>query len=54
MDIDGDVNGSLSQALSCMATNDREVLIKQFQQVLGDSHTLSAEACAFFLDMNSW
>uniref|UniRef100_A0A1I8EPU2 N_BRCA1_IG domain-containing protein n=2 Tax=Wuchereria bancrofti TaxID=6293 RepID=A0A1I8EPU2_WUCBA len=54
MDIDGDVNGSLSQALSCMATSDHEVLIKQFQQVLGDSHTLSAEACAFFLDMNSW
>ncbi|VDO34382.1 unnamed protein product [Onchocerca flexuosa] len=54
MDIDGDVNGSLSQALSCMATSDRDVLIKQFQQVLGDSHTLSAEACAFFLDMNSW
>ncbi|VDN03395.1 unnamed protein product [Thelazia callipaeda] len=54
MDIDGDVNGALSQALSCMATSDRDVLIKQFQQILGDDHVLSDETCAFFLDMNSW
>lgn len=54
MDIDGDVDGALSQALSCMATNDREVLIKQFQQVFEENHVPSAEACAFFLDMNSW
>ncbi|VDN19409.1 unnamed protein product [Gongylonema pulchrum] len=54
MDIDGDVNGSLSQALSCMATDDRDVIVKQFQQIIGDSHYAPPEACAFFLDMNSW
>ncbi|MFH4979385.1 hypothetical protein AB6A40_006094 [Gnathostoma spinigerum] len=54
MDLDGDVEGSLAQALSCMATNDREVLIRQFQLILGENHQLAPEACAFFLDMNNW
>ncbi|VDK47038.1 unnamed protein product [Anisakis simplex] len=54
MDVDGDVDGSLAQALSCMATNDKEVLIRQFQNILGENHVLTPEACAFFLDMNNW
>uniref|UniRef100_A0A0M3HRS2 N_BRCA1_IG domain-containing protein n=2 Tax=Ascaris TaxID=6251 RepID=A0A0M3HRS2_ASCLU len=54
MDVDGDVDGSLAQALSCMATSDKEVLVRQFQQILGQNHVLTPEACAFFLDMNNW
>jgi len=49
-----DVDGDLARALSCMGTNDREVLIRQFQQVLGEHHNVSADSCAFFLDMNNW
>uniref|UniRef100_A0A914UNI3 Uncharacterized protein n=1 Tax=Plectus sambesii TaxID=2011161 RepID=A0A914UNI3_9BILA len=54
MDVDGDVDGTLAQAFGCMGTNDREVLIRQFQQLLGENHQVSAESCAFFLDMNNW
>uniref|UniRef100_A0A1I8A3I7 N_BRCA1_IG domain-containing protein n=1 Tax=Steinernema glaseri TaxID=37863 RepID=A0A1I8A3I7_9BILA len=54
MDIDGDVDGALARAMSCMATNDKETLVRQFQFILGDHHAVSPEACAFFLDMNNW
>ncbi|GMT06695.1 hypothetical protein PENTCL1PPCAC_28869 [Pristionchus entomophagus] len=36
-----------------MGTNDKEVLIRQFQQVCGDL-TISPETCHFFLDMSNW
>ena len=52
MDVDGDVDGHLAQAFGCMGTVDREVLIRQFQQILG--RDLTADSCAFFLDMNNW
>jgi len=35
-----------------MATTDREVLIAEFQRLLGNK--LSDAGCAFFLDMNNW
>jgi hypothetical protein len=54
MDVDGDVDGTLAQAFGCMGTNDREVLVRQFQQLLGENHQVSADSCAFFLDMNNW
>ncbi|KAK0397068.1 hypothetical protein QR680_001965 [Steinernema hermaphroditum] len=54
MDIDGDVDGALARAMSCMATNDKETLIRQFQYILGENHAVTPEACAFFLDMNNW
>lgn len=53
MDVDGDVDGSLTQALSSLNTSDRDALISQFQQILGDAR-LTPGACAFFLDMNRW
>lgn len=37
----------------CMGTNDRDVLIAEFQRLLGPS-SLKPEACAFFLEMNNW
>lgn len=37
----------------CMGTNDRDVLVAEFQRLLGPS-TLRPEACAFFLEMNNW
>ena len=37
----------------CMGTNDRDVLISEFQRLLGPS-VLKPEACAFFLEMNNW
>ncbi|TMS36657.1 hypothetical protein L596_003767 [Steinernema carpocapsae] len=54
MDIDGDVDGALARAMSCMATNDKETLVRQFQYILGENHAVTPEACAFFLDMNNW
>jgi len=52
MDVDGDVDSQLLQQFSSMATNDREVLISEFQTLLG--YQLSESNCAFFLDMNNW
>jgi hypothetical protein len=51
MDVD-DVDGQLAQQLGCLGTNDREVLIAQFQQITG--HPIDQQSCAFFLDMNNW
>lgn len=42
----------LLQMFSSMATQDREVLVTNFKGLLGDQ--LSADECAFFLDMNNW
>lgn len=52
MDVDADVDSQLLQQFSSMATTDREVLIAEFQRLLGNQ--LSDDACAFFLDMNNW
>jgi len=52
MDVDGDVDSQLLQQFSSMATTDREVLIAEFQRLLGNQ--LSDAGCAFFLDMNNW
>lgn len=54
MDIDGDVDGRLAQQFGCMGTVDHEILVNQFQQILGPFVNLSAESCRFFLDMNNW
>ena len=50
--MDGDVDSQLLQQFSSMATTDREVLIAEFQRLLGNR--LSDAGCAFFLDMNNW
>jgi hypothetical protein len=52
MDVDGDVDSQLLQQFSSMATTDREVLIAEFQRLLGNQ--ISMADCAFFLDMNNW
>jgi hypothetical protein len=52
MDVDGDFDSQLLQQFSSMATTDREVLIAEFQRLLGNQ--LSDAGCAFFLDMNNW
>ena len=44
---------SLLQQFSCLATQDKDVLINQFKTFLSPNH-LSLEGCAFFLDMNNW
>ncbi|VDN51592.1 unnamed protein product [Dracunculus medinensis] len=54
MDIDGDVDGILAQELSRMGTNDREIIIKQFQQLIGGNLEQCPETCTFFLEMNNW
>ncbi|GMT35630.1 hypothetical protein PFISCL1PPCAC_26927 [Pristionchus fissidentatus] len=53
METDHEIDGDLARVLSCMGTNDKEVLIRQFQQVCGDL-TISPETCHFFLDMSNW
>ena len=52
MDVDSDIDGQLLQQFSCMATQDKEVLIKQFQNLLGND--LNPDSCAFYLDMSNW
>lgn len=52
MDVDSDLDGKLLQQFSSMGTTDREVLISEFQKLLGNK--LNPECCAFFLDMNNW
>lgn len=48
-----DLESSLLQQFSCLGTQDKDVLINQFQKLLSPNQ-LSAEGCAFFLDMNNW
>ncbi|TKR64472.1 hypothetical protein L596_024998 [Steinernema carpocapsae] len=52
--MDIDIDGVLARAMSCMATNDRETLIKNFQAVLGEHLAIARETCIFFLEMNNW
>lgn len=52
MDVDNDIEGALLQQFSCMATQDKEVLVKQFQNLIGNQ--VNPESCAFYLDMNNW
>lgn len=54
MDIDSDVDGRLAQQFGCLGTVDRDILVNQFQQILGPYVNLSPESCRFFLDMNNW
>lgn len=52
MDIDNDLDGQLLQQFSSLGTTDKEVLIAEFQKLLGNQ--LNPAGCAFFLDMNNW
>ena len=52
MDVDNDIDSSLLVQFSSMGTTDKEVLISEFQKLLGNQ--LNPEGCAFFLDMNNW
>ncbi|GFR77477.1 next to BRCA1 gene 1 protein [Elysia marginata] len=52
VDVDNEFDGELLNQFRTLGTTDRDVLIAEFQAVLGN--TLNAESCAFFLDMNDW
>ena len=52
MDVDNDIDGLLLQQFSSMGTTDKDVLILEFQRLLGTD--LNPSCCAFFLDMNNW
>ncbi|XP_045176340.1 protein ILRUN-like [Mercenaria mercenaria] len=52
MDVDNDLDGQLLQQFSSLGTTDKEVLIAEFQKLLGNQ--LNPAGCAFFLDMNNW
>ena len=49
---DMDVDAELMQKFSCMGTTDKDVLISEFQRLLG--FLLNPAGCAFFLDMTNW
>lgn len=49
---DMDVDAELMQKFSCMGTTDKDVLISEFQRLLG--FQLNPAGCAFFLDMTNW
>ncbi|KAK3102798.1 hypothetical protein FSP39_013980 [Pinctada imbricata] len=53
MDVDNDIDGQLLQQFSSMGTTDKDVLISEFQKLLGPDK-LNPAGCAFFLDMNNW
>ncbi|CAG5121282.1 unnamed protein product [Candidula unifasciata] len=48
----GDIDGRLLEQFRSLGTTDRDVLIAEFQAVLGNK--MSPDICAFFLDMNNW
>lgn len=52
MDVDNDIDSQLLQQFSAIQTTDREVLVAEFQRLLGNQ--LSEDGCIFFLDMNNW
>lgn len=52
MDVDNEIDAQLLQQFSSMGTTDKDVLISEFQKLLG--HQLNPAGCAFFLDMNNW
>lgn len=52
MDVDNELDGQLLQQFSSLGTTDKEVLIAEFQKLLGNQ--LNPAGCAFFLDMNNW
>jgi len=52
MDVDMDIDQELMQKFSCMGTTDKDVLISEFQKLLG--FQLNPAGCAFFLDMANW
>ncbi|KAK0140842.1 hypothetical protein N1851_022165 [Merluccius polli] len=50
--MDMDVDAELMQRFSCMGTTDKDVLVSEFQRLLG--FQLNPAGCAFFLDMTNW
>ncbi|XP_053706371.1 protein ILRUN-like [Synchiropus splendidus] len=50
--MDLDLDQELMQKFSCMGTTDKDILISEFQRLLG--FQLNPAGCAFFLDMNNW
>ena len=52
MEVDSEIDSQLLQQFSSLSTKDKEVLIAEFQGLLGDQ--LNAAGCAFYLDMNNW
>ncbi|NP_001013560.2 protein ILRUN [Danio rerio] len=50
--MDIDLDQELMQKFSCMGTTDKDVLISEFQRLLG--FQLNPAGCAFFLDMTNW
>lgn len=47
-----DIDSSLLNRFSSMGTTDKDILISQFQSLLG--FQLNPSGCAFFLDMTNW
>lgn len=55
MDVDNmenDFDGKFFDQFNSMGTTDKDVLIAEFQAVLGNQ--VNKDSCAFFLDMNNW
>ncbi|KAG5282250.1 hypothetical protein AALO_G00053940 [Alosa alosa] len=50
--MDIDLDPELMQKFSCMGTTDKDILITEFQRLLG--FQLNPAGCAFFLDMTNW
>ena len=52
IDVDSDFDAKFFEQFRSMGTTDRDVLIAEFQAVIGNQ--VNHEQCAFFLDMNNW
>jgi len=51
---DMDVDQCLVGQFSSMGTTDRDVLVQQFAQLVGQQTGLDKNACEFFLEMSNW
>ena len=52
MDVDSnEIEGNLLQQFSALGTTDKDVLVLEFQKLVGSSNP---SRCGFFLEMNNW
>ena len=52
--MDGEIDSLLLQQFSSLGTQDRDVLIAEFQRLLGGSNNADSSCAGFYLDMNNW
>ena len=52
MEVDEDVDAMLLRQFNCMGTTDKEILIKELQNLVGGP--LNEHSAKFYLEMTDW